>query len=126
MTRFLGMVRDMPMWKLSRIMLSGPESSVLDLLNILRGTKFSTYKMWEEVSELNLIKTAPVLEVPMFCFLGRHDHVIAPETSMAYFDVLTAPTKKLVWFEESAHEPPFEESAKFNKVMVDLVRPILG
>jgi pimeloyl-ACP methyl ester carboxylesterase len=126
MTRFLGMVRGMSVWNLSRIILSGPESSVLDLLNILRGTQFSTYAMWEEVSALNLIKAVPVLEIPVFIFIGRHDHVIAPETSIAYFDALTAPSKKLVWFEESAHEPPFEEPPKFNAAMVDLVRPIVG
>lgn len=124
-TRFLGIVRGMSMWSLSRIIISGPESSVLDLPNILRGTLFSTYSMWEEVSALNLLKAAPVLEIPVFFFIGRHDHVIAPRTSAAYFDALTAPSKKLVWFEESAHEPPFEEPAKFNAAMVELVRPIV-
>jgi pimeloyl-ACP methyl ester carboxylesterase len=125
MTRFLGMVRGMSMWKLSRIILSRPESSLLDLFNILRGTQFSTHTMWQEVSALNLIKAAPVLEIPVFLFIGRHDHVISPETSVAYFDALTAPSKKLVWFEKSAHEPPCEEPAKFNATIVDLVRPIV-
>jgi pimeloyl-ACP methyl ester carboxylesterase len=125
LTRFLGMVRGMSMWKLSRILLGGPESSVLDLPNILRGTLFSTYTMWEEVSALNLVKAAPVLAMPVFFFIGRHDHVIAPETSVAYFDMLSTPSKRLVWFEGSAHEPPFEEPAKFNTAMAELVRPIL-
>lgn len=51
------------------------------------------------------------------------DHVIAADTSAAYFQVLTAPAKQLVWFEESAREPPFEEPAKFNRAMVELLRP---
>jgi hypothetical protein len=50
--------------------------------------------------------------------------VIAPKTSVAYFDMLTAPSKKLVWFEESAHEAPFEETIKFNGAVADLVRPV--
>jgi pimeloyl-ACP methyl ester carboxylesterase len=37
LTRFVGMFRGMSMWRLSRIMLGGPEASVLDLPNILRG-----------------------------------------------------------------------------------------
>lgn len=123
-TRFFGMVRGMSMWRLSRIMLKGPEFSVFDLPNILRGTLFSTDAMWEEVSAINLIKAAPVLPIPVFFFIGRHDHVIAPETSVAYFDKLSAPSKRLVWFEESAHEPPFEEPAKFNATMGELVRPV--
>jgi pimeloyl-ACP methyl ester carboxylesterase len=124
-TRFLGMVRGMSMWRLSRIILGGPESSLLDLPDVLRGTLFSTYTMWEEVSALNLVKAAQVLAMPVFFFIGRHDHVIAPETSVAYFDTLSAPSKRLVWFEESAHEPPFEEPARFNASMVELVRPIV-
>jgi pimeloyl-ACP methyl ester carboxylesterase len=125
LTRFVGMVRGMSLWRMSRIILAGPECSILDLPNILRGTLFSTYTMWTEVSALNLTKAAPVLHVPVFFFIGRHDHVIAPNTSIAYFDMLTAPSKKLVWFEESAHEPPFEEPAKFNATMAELVRPVV-
>ena len=126
LTRFVGMVRGMSLWRMSRIILAGPECSIFDLRNILRGTQSSTYTMWAEVSALNLISAAPVLKVPVFFFLGRHDHVIAPKTSVAYFDMLTAPSKKLVWFEESAHEPPFEKPAKFNAAMTELVRPILA
>jgi proline iminopeptidase len=65
-----------------------------------------------------------MLEIPVFFFLGRHDHVIASETSAAYFDLLSAPSKRLVWFEDSAHEPGVEEPAKFNAAMAELVRPL--
>jgi pimeloyl-ACP methyl ester carboxylesterase len=40
-----------------------------------------------------------------------------------YFDALTAPSKQLVWFEESGHEPFVDEPAKFNRMMMELVRP---
>jgi len=126
LTRFVGIVRGISLWRVSRIILGGPESSLFDLSNILRGTLFSSYSMWAEVSALNLTAAAPSLQVPVFFFLGRHDHVIAPETSSAYFDMLTAPSKRLVWFEESAHEPPFEEPAKFNAAMAKLVRPVIA
>lgn len=122
LTRFVGIVGDMSMWRFSRIILGGPESSILDLADILRGMLFSTYAMWDEISSINLMEAAPVLQVPVFFFIGRHDHVIAPETSVAYFNTLTAPLKKLVWFEESAHEAPVEEPAKFNAAMAELVR----
>ncbi|HEY7304886.1 MAG TPA: alpha/beta hydrolase [Bryobacteraceae bacterium] len=123
LTRFVGMVRGMSMWRVSRIIISGPESSIFDLPNILCGTLFSTYTMWDEVSQLNLVKAAHVLQMPALFFIGRHDHVIAPEISVAYFDMLTAPSKRLIWFEESAHEPPFEEPAKFNAAIMELARP---
>jgi hypothetical protein len=47
------------------------------------------------------------------------------EGSVAYFDALRAPSKKLLWFEASGHEPFVDEAEKFNEAMIDLVRPIL-
>ena len=81
--------------------------------------------MWIEVSRLNLLQIVPALHMPVFVFAGRHDHYVPPETSVAWFDALRAPSKKLVWFEESGHEPFVDEPAKFNRAMVELVRPVL-
>lgn len=123
LTRYVGIVRGMSLWKFVRITLGGPEASIFDLPNILRGFMLSAC-MWPEVSALNLVKAVPALKMPVFFFIGRHDRVVAPETSAAYFDVLAAPSKRFVWFEESAHEPPVEEPAKFNALMAELVRPL--
>ena len=121
---FLGVVRGMRLWPFVRIMLAGPEASIFDMLNILRGMQFSQNTMWAEVSLLDLTSAVPALPMPVFFVLGRHDHVIAAETSAAYFEILKAPSKRLIWFEESAHEPPFEEPSKFNRTMVEVVRPV--
>jgi pimeloyl-ACP methyl ester carboxylesterase len=123
LVRFVGIVRGMSLWKFFRITLGGPESSIFDLPNILRGSLSTPNAMWAEVSALNLVKIVPALQVPVFFFIGRHDHVVSSETSVAYFDMLSAPSKRLVWFEDSAHEPPVEEPAKFNLAMLELVRP---
>ena len=80
--------------------------------------------MWAEVSALNLMTAVPALQMPVFFFLGRRDHQVPAETSKAYFDVLTAPSKKLLWFEESGHEPFVDEPSKFNAAMAELVRPV--
>jgi pimeloyl-ACP methyl ester carboxylesterase len=81
--------------------------------------------MWAEVSRLNLIEQVPALQMPVFFFLGRNDHWIPPETSVAYFEALTAPSKKLVWFEHSSHEMFVDEPDQFNTEMAELVRPAL-
>ena len=122
-TRFVGIVRGMSLWKFTRITLGGPEASMFDLPNILQSQFVTPKAMWQELMGVNLIKTAPSLRMPVFFFLGRHDRVVVPETSLAYFDVLQGPSKTLIWFEESGHEPPAEEPEKFNRLMVDLVRP---
>ena len=62
----------------------------------------------------------------MFLFLGRQDHFVPPAASLAYLDALTAPSKRLLWFEQSGHEPFVDEPARFNASMVELVRPVLA
>jgi pimeloyl-ACP methyl ester carboxylesterase len=123
---FEGQLAARALWNMGRIMLGSPESSLFDLPNLLRGFRFSLDAMWAEVSRLNLLEAAPALQMPVFFFLGRRDHWVPPQTSVSYFEALTAPSKKLVWFEQSGHEPFVDEAAKFNAAMVDLVRPAVG
>jgi pimeloyl-ACP methyl ester carboxylesterase len=122
LSRVEGHPGGMSMPKFGRIVLGGPEASIFDLANIWRGFTFSLDAMWAEVSALNLMKVVPALQIPVFFFLGRRDHQVPAETSVAYFDALVAPSKTLVWFEESGHEPFVDEPAKFNTAMVELVR----
>ena len=51
--------------------------------------------------------------------------MIAAETGAAAFlETLAMPSKRLVWFEESAHEPPFEEPDTFNRAIAEFVRSV--
>lgn len=124
LNRLEGHLNARTFWNLGRVFLGGPESSVFDLPHLARGFRFSLDAMWAEASALNLTKAVPALQMPVFLFLGRHDHWVPPETSVAYFETLSAPAKTLVWFEESGHEPFADEPAKFNAAMVELVRPV--
>ncbi|MFO0699497.1 MAG: alpha/beta hydrolase [Nitrospira sp.] len=123
-TRFAGIVRGLSLWEFIRITLGRPEASICDLPNIMRSQLVTPKVMWQELIAVNLIEAAPVLRVPVFFFLGRLDRVVVPDTSVAYYDILQAPSKTLIWFEESGHEPPAEEPARFNRLMVDIVRPV--
>jgi pimeloyl-ACP methyl ester carboxylesterase len=113
------------MWKLGRAVLAGQESSIFDLPSTMSGFRFSLSAMWTEVSRLNLIQLAPALEMPVFFLLGRRDHWVPAEISVAYIDALTAPSKQVIWFERSGHEPFVDEPAKFNAVLAELVRSVL-
>lgn len=113
-------------WKVGRALLGGPESSIFDLPNLLRGFSFSMDALWPEVSKLNLLKRVPALKMPVVIFVGRRDHWVLPETSVAYFEALDAPSKQLVWFDHSGHEAFVDEPEKFNATMVELVRPLMS
>lgn len=122
--RFEGGMRPAALWKIVRASVATPESSLLDLPRAARGLRFSIDAMWPETSRLNLVDLVPALKMPVFFFLGRNDHWVPPGPTVAYFDRLDAPAKKLVWFEHSGHEPFVDEPAKFDSAMVDLVRPV--
>lgn len=121
--RMDGQLRGKPLWKMIRMVLGAPDSSLLDLPRTIRGFWFSLDAMLAETSRLNLIKLVPRLKVPVFFFVGRKDHWVPPETSVAYFERLSAPRKELVWFEVSGHESFADEPAKFNALMAEMVRP---
>ena len=81
--------------------------------------------MWTETSLLNLVDLVPTLQMPVFFFLARNDHFVPAETSVAYYDALIAPSKRIVWFDESGDELFADEPAKFNTSMARLVSPIV-
>jgi pimeloyl-ACP methyl ester carboxylesterase len=108
-----------------RALFGGPESSLIDLPNLLRGFRFTLDAMWPEVSQLNLVERVPALQMPVFFLLGRKDHWVPNESSVAYFDALRAPFKQLVWFESSGHEMFVDEPERFNATMIERVRPVL-
>ena len=124
LARFAGQMKPRALWQLARVLLGAPESSVLELPGAWRAFRRAMNVMWPEVSRLNLLALAPALDVPVFFFLGRQDHWVPPETSLRYYERLRAPSKQLVWFERSGHEPFVDEADKFNAAMIDLVRSV--
>jgi pimeloyl-ACP methyl ester carboxylesterase len=120
-----GTMRPKSMWRMYWPILAAPESSLRDLPDFMRGFRFSLDALWPEAFGLNLIDLVPELQMPAFFFLGRNDHWVPAEASVAYIEVLAAPSKRLVWFEHSGHEPFVDEPAKFNALMAELVRPAL-
>jgi pimeloyl-ACP methyl ester carboxylesterase len=123
LARLEGQFGPAALWKMGRLVFGGSEYSILDLPNIVRGFRFSLDAMFAETSRLNLLQLVPALQMPVFFFVGRRDRWVPPETSVAYFEALVAPSKQLVWFENSGHEVFVDESAKFNALMAEAVWP---
>jgi proline iminopeptidase len=103
--------------------LTSPEASPWDLVRMVQGSRFSLRLLWPELNAANLQRDVRRLEMPVFFLLGRLDMQVVSSVGAAYFEVLDAPHKALVWFETSGHGPPAEEPERFNRVMVETVRP---
>jgi pimeloyl-ACP methyl ester carboxylesterase len=50
---------------------------------------------------------------------GRLDEVAPGDAAQRFHDSLTAPSKQLVWFDNSAHTPHLEEPGKFLSLLID-------
>ena len=56
--RFEGQLSPRALWKWGRIAVAGPEASIVDLPNLMRGFRFSLDAMWADVSRINLLDVA--------------------------------------------------------------------
>lgn len=89
-----------------------------ELPRLFRANDVSLAAMHAELLDLDLRRAVPTLAVPVAFFLGRHDRHVDARIAADYLASLRAPTKRLVWFEASAHNPPFEEPAPFVAAVV--------
>jgi pimeloyl-ACP methyl ester carboxylesterase len=114
--------RPLTRWRFVHLALESPFYSWADLVRIPLGAKFSFSRLWREAFyDTDLLKQAPRLDVPVFFFLGRHDHTATASAAMAerYFTILDAPRgKQLVWFEHSGHWPQLEEPERFQTELI--------
>jgi pimeloyl-ACP methyl ester carboxylesterase len=74
--------------------------------------------MDQELLTLDLRQSVRNINVPVLMFLGRYDQHLESQRAARCFAELHAPTNKLVWFEQSAHNVPFEEPVSFNAAVV--------
>lgn len=95
-----------------------------EISRIIEGNYASLAAMHQELSALDMRDRVKKLDVPVFFFLGRHDHHVDAELARTYFMSLTAPKKQLIWFEQSAHDIPFDEPEAFNAALIQAVRSI--
>jgi pimeloyl-ACP methyl ester carboxylesterase len=89
-----------------------------ELISVHRGIHASLEVMTPELLSLNLERAVPSVDVPVFFFLGRHDRNADSTIAAGYFEALRASRKQLIWFKNSAHNPPFEEPERFNGTVV--------
>ena len=99
------------------------EYTLMDRVNFFRGIFRSVDALYPELSRRDLFVEVPEVRVPVYFCLGRHDYEVPSVLAARYFEVLKAPRKGLIWFENSAHMPNTEEKDAFNAFLVGTVRP---
>jgi L-proline amide hydrolase len=104
------------------LLLSGlmaPEYSLFDILNVAKGSAFSSRNMRYDLPR-DLLTHEWQFNIPVALVMGRHDMVTPTELAREYFDRLEAPLKAWYQIEEAAHFPHFEKPKRFAATMSEL------
>jgi pimeloyl-ACP methyl ester carboxylesterase len=97
------------------------EYTLKDKINYLKGMQFSKKYLWDIVMKTNLFTSVPEQQIPVYILQGVSDYETSYDVAKEYFDSLKAPFKKFYKFENSAHSPIFEEPAKFEMVLKEIL-----
>lgn len=82
-----------------------------------KGFEFSAGKLEKDMFATDFTNVQQ-LKIPVYFLQGRHDWNVPSAVVAMYFENLSAPEKKLYWFEKSGHNLPAEEPALFNETLM--------
>jgi len=92
--------------------LRAPEYTLIDGYHVQRGAVYVGEHMRYDVND-TWMRTDPTVAVPVALFLGRHDCNTPSTLAAQYLATLRAPLKWLVWFDDAAHFPFWEQPDLF-------------
>ncbi len=113
---------DLSLTELALIALRASEYTVLDYYRLINGMNRGGGPLHSEAGmlEYNMLNDYPSLEIPVYFLIGRNDYNTPYELVREYYELLTAPEKGIIVFEDSAHTPMFAEPEKFTQTLIDI------
>ncbi|MFO8068632.1 MAG: alpha/beta hydrolase [Alkalibacterium sp.] len=98
--------------------IGSPEYGLIDKINYFRGVINTFNHVYQQLYTIDLREDYVNIDVPVYFFLGRHD-INAPTSLVEeYMNVLDAPKKEIIWFENSGHNPWINENDKFTEELL--------
>jgi pimeloyl-ACP methyl ester carboxylesterase len=87
-------------------------------VDLWRGRTFSRgFGLWEQLIRIDLRKTVPALQIPVYFLEGKYDYTAATSLARNYFEQLQAPVKGFYEFDNSAHSPLLEEPQDAHRIL---------
>jgi pimeloyl-ACP methyl ester carboxylesterase len=103
--------------------LFAPEYTLKDVLNVAKGSRFNLRNMRENVLDSSIYYKIRDYKIPVYFFVGANDYTTPSELIIEYFNIIRAPEKGIVRFENSAHFPFYEEPEKFCNELINILKP---
>ena len=104
--------------------LFAPEYSLIDFIKFGQGSIFSLKTMWPEIMKINLNEQVQEISIPVFFLQGKHDFNTPTILFDSYYSILKSPRKEVFYFDQSAHNPMYEEPEKFEQILIDNILPL--
>ncbi|MDR0883663.1 MAG: alpha/beta hydrolase [Oscillospiraceae bacterium] len=97
----------------AKSMAKSGEFTWTDMVGNALGSMRSLERLWPLLVDYDFPTQCHTFAMPYYIFAGRHDNNTPADLVQAYYDVINAPDKDLVWFENSAHGPSSDEPERF-------------
>lgn len=86
-----------------------------------KGFNFSIECLFHsQVLKVDFFNSIDTVEVPVNFIHGKYDRIFDESLIIRYNNRLTAPAKKIIWFENSGHFPHLDQPQYFQKVMINI------
>ena len=102
--------------------LGAREYSFKDALNVSKGPNFCNKHMVYNAINGSIMENIRAYQVPVYFLVGKNDYTTPWALIADYYEIIKAPAKELIWFNESAHFPFFEEPDKFSIIVERILK----
>jgi proline iminopeptidase len=99
------------------------EYGLVDKINVLRGLIDMFAVMYPQLQEIDFRHDVPRLDVPVYILSGEYELSARRDLAVEWFDLLQAPSKRFITFENTGHAPAFEGFQDFTRLMIETVLP---
>jgi pimeloyl-ACP methyl ester carboxylesterase len=98
----------------NKLVAAATERPPLDGVHVSRHLKCETRRnLRSDVIDGSILENVTAMQVPGVFFTGQFDYTNPTSCTVRLFEKISAPLKKLVWFEHSAHFVFLEEPSRF-------------
>jgi pimeloyl-ACP methyl ester carboxylesterase len=97
------------------------EYTFVEKVKGLAATMDTFVVLYPQLDNIDFRQQATLLDVPVYLVQGAHEARGRAVLAREWFDMLVAPHKQLITFEQSGHRPLFEEPGRFYEVMTEIV-----
>ncbi len=103
-----------------------PEYTPQEKENYLKAAEFSNAHIVNDpdFNHFDLRKQVREVKIPVFFIAGKYDYINPTPLAKEYFDLLKAPKKEYISFEQSGHDPAWEEPQRYAATLLSVYKKV--